>query len=205
MGATNRYYVVEEGTNFGGGYGPTWDGHFWRIRVKLITDSSEFRDIIGDGSEEDDLRNDLSTYCKQMDITDGIVAEAEANVAYDPKYFETDHLYVQDNPDGSPFLYWKDGDVNGLNGQALAGIGSAFPETLVDGDYFLRTDFKPSRLFMKQGTCFMKIEDNRKQPWTAPNKVLETFINNDEITKNTDGTTAPEKQALSKVVKPKDD
>jgi len=204
-GATNRYYVVEEGTNLGQGYGPTWDGHFWRVRLKLMTDSSEFRDIIGDGSEEDDLRNDLSTYCKMMDITDDVVLEAASNVPYDPKYFETDHLYVQCNEDGTPFLYWKDGDVNGPNGQEIAGVGDAFPQGLVDGDYFLRTDFMPNRLFLKQGDCFMKVEDDRKQPWTAPNKVLETFINNDDITKNTDGTTAPEKTALSKVVKPKDD
>ncbi len=175
------------------------------MRLKLISDSSEFRDIVGDGSGEDDVRNSLSSYCKQMEITDGIVAEAEENVPYDPKYFETDHLYVQDNEDGTPFLYWKDGDVQAPNGVGLAGWGDAFTDDLVDGDYFLRVDYDPNRLFLKKGDCFMKVEDDRKVTWTGTNKVIDTFINNDNITKNTDNTTADEKVALSKVVKPKDD
>ena len=69
----------------------------------------------------------------------------------------------------------------------------------------MRTDFDPYRLFRKEGNCFRKVETNRRVEWTGTNKVIDTFINNDNITKNTDGTTTNEKVALSKVVRPKDD
>jgi len=202
--ATNRYYVVEEGAPLGAGYGPKWYGHFWRARLKLITDSAEFRDILGDGTNKDDIRNDLSSYCDILDVTDKVVDEAEKEVPYDPLQYETNHLFVKTTSEGTPFLYWKDGDGQPPNGIELAGMGDAFPEDLKDGDYFLRTDFEPNRLFMKKGSCFVKIESDTRQKWTGPNKVLDSFINNDNERTNTDGTTEPEKVALNKVVRPRD-
>lgn len=203
-GATNRFYVVEDASTLGAGYGPRWDGHFWRVRMKMISDSTEFRDIIGDGSNPDDIRNDISPYCDFLDIVDQNVSEAEKEVKYDPKFFETDHLYVQCDSDGIPTLYWRDGDGIPPNGQEVIGMGDAFPDDLVDGDYYLRTDYKPNRLFMKKGNCFVKIEDDTRKPWTGPNQVLDSFVNNDNITHNQDGTNEPERQAITKVVRPKD-
>lgn len=203
--ATNRFYVVEEAAMLGSGYGPRWDGHFWRVRMKMISDSSEFRDILGSGENQDDLRNSLSNICEVLNITNGVVDEAAKNVPYDPKFFETDHLYIQYDQRGVPMMYWHDGDGKAPNGQPLAGMGDAFPEDLQDGDYFLRTDYKPSRLFLKRGTCFVKVEDDIRKPWTGPNQVLDSFINNRNTRTNTDGTTAPERTALHQVVKPKED
>jgi hypothetical protein len=204
-GAVNRYYVVEDAANYGQGYGPRWWSHFWRVRLKLISDSTEFRDIIGDGSEEGDIRNELSTWCKQQEITDGIIEEAAENVPYDPVYFQAEHYYIGVMEDGSPGVFWKGDDVIPDNGCPLAGEGDAFPEDLQDGEYFLRTDFDPYRLFRKEGSCFRNVEKDRRVEWTGTNKSIDTFINNDNITKNTDGTLTDEKVALSKVVRPKDE
>lgn len=203
--ATNRFYVVEESSNLGSGYGPRWNSHYWRVRMKLMTDSTEFRDILGDGSEEGDIRNSVSAYCDILGITDGVVAEAESNVPYDTKFFETDHLWVATDDTGMPCVYFRSGDGTPPNGEPLAGMGTAFPTDLVDGDYFLRTDYDPSRLFMKKGDCFVKIEDDTRKKWTGAAQILDSFIENDNVTTNTDGTVENERQALSKIVRPKED
>ena len=91
------------------------------------------------------------------------------------------------------------------NGISIVGSGSSFPVGMSNGEYFLRTDFEPHRLFKKSGSRMIKISDDNKKAWSAANKILTSFINNDNITTNTDGTTASEKTNLSKAVKPKAD
>src|SRR4029077_1539999 len=86
------------------------------------------------------------------------------------------------------------------NGAPLVGIGFQFPATMKDGEYFLRTDYYPDRLFQKQGNCFRYIEENLIKCWTAYNKVLDTFIDNNSDTILPNGEVIPEKQAISKVV-----
>ena len=51
----------------------------------------------------------------------------------------------------------------------------------------------------------LKFSDDNKKAWSAANKLLTSFVNNDTITTNTDGTTQNEKTNLSKAVKPKAD
>ena len=51
----------------------------------------------------------------------------------------------------------------------------------------------------------MNLGDDNKKVWSAANKLLTSFVNNDNITINTDGTTQSEKTNMSKAVKPKAD
>jgi hypothetical protein len=74
-----------------------------------------------------------------------------------------------------------------------------------NGDYFLRTDFEPNRLFLKNNSIWRRVSDDRKQAWSAANKLLTSFVNNTETRTNTDGTTGAEKTSLSKIIKPKAD
>lgn len=74
-----------------------------------------------------------------------------------------------------------------------------------DGQYYLRIDYYPERLFQKQGNCYKLIEVNVLKHWTAYNRVLDTFIDNNKDTVMSDGTVVPEKQAVSQVVKQKVD
>ena len=88
-----------------------------------------------------------------------------------------------------------------------AGKGVAFPNTPQEGDFFLRTDYYPNRLFRFNGNAWLKIEDNVRMTMTN-NNVRNTqktgFINN--TTKNKiGGELVEERQSLSQVLKPKVD
>lgn len=147
------------------------------------------------------MKKALDLYCKFIDITDEIVSEAEDSVYYDPRFLEIPHIYIEIGPKGYPLIsHWHTGDGIPPNGAPLRGIGSAFPEDMLDGEYFLRTDYKPDRLFQKQGSRFIKIEDDLRQYWKPENRRLETYIDNINITTMEDGTKQREKVAISKVI-----
>jgi hypothetical protein len=76
---------------------------------------------------------------------------------------------------------------------------------MTDGQYYLRIDYYPERLFQKQGSCYKLIEVDVLKVWTAYNRVLDTFIDNNRDTVMSDGTVVPEKQAISQVIKQKVD
>ena len=60
----------------------------------------------------------------------------------------------------SHYGFYLDGDGVAPNG-APAGFGINFPTSNVDkGDYFLRTDYLPNRLFRYDGARWIKIEDS---------------------------------------------
>jgi len=206
--AINRFYVVTDGSRPAEGYDPKWWPHLWRVKLGPITDSQEYRDILGTGEEEGDLRNLISTYQNDIKINDAILEQAERDVPYDPQYRNTAHLYfdetVPDKP--GPTLDFGGADGQPINGLSLVGSGSTFPTSgASDGDYFLRTDFMPNRLFKKSGTRWLNVGTDERGSWAAANRILTTFINNDNITTENDGTEAPEKVNLSKVVKPRTD
>ena len=219
--AVNRFYVVEDASHSAEGYGPRWWSHIWRVRAKQMPASTEYQDILdrgaGDGqtlesqppSENPDdccevtIEDGISDKDKLEDINDKIIEEAAKNVPCDPLHYDAEHLYVCIDPNTREhqLIWFKTGDGNPPNGQQLAGSGATFPDTLVDGDYYLRTDFDSPLLYQKQGSTFKKIEvDTCKLPWTGANQLLDTFIDNENITTNDDGSTEPERQALSKVV-----
>jgi len=204
--AINRFYVVTDGSRPAEGYDPRWWPHLWRVKLGPITDSQEYRDILGTGEEEGDLRNLISTYADEITINDKILEQAENDVPYDPQYRNTAHLYVDESVPGKALIDFGGVDATPPNGAQLLGSGEQFPTSGVsEGDYFLRTDFKPNRLFQKTGTRWVFIRDDGKGSWAAANKILTGFINNDSLVTNSDGEVTPEKVNLSKVVKPKTD
>ena len=150
------------------------------------------------------LRNILSTYSTEIAISDKVIAVANEEVQHAAGNFEGGHLYVDENSVDKPGVYFP-GDGSAPNGISIVGSGATFPEGCANGDYLLRTDFEPHRLFKKSGSRWIKISDDNKKAWSAANKILTSFINNDGITTNTDGTTQAEKSNLSKAVKPKAD
>ena len=83
--------------------------------------------------------------------------------------------------------------------------GDQFPQTPNDGDYFVRTDFQPNRLFVFRGSKWHRLYDNvNDSTWSDRTYNASSFIDN----KNTsiiDNQELPERQALSKVIKPKSD
>lgn len=217
----NRLFVIEDASHSADGYGPNWWSHIWKVKAKIIKDSTEFSDILGHGSDalkydEDgnfvgmagspsDLKNSQSTECVALGITDGIISMAEENVKFDPKFNDSSHLYIDELPTGEFNYYMWSGDGIPPNGKALKGSGDEFPLNMVDGEFFLRTDYTPNRLFRKHGTKFIKIEDDIRVKWTAYNTIMDKFIDNTATDTMTDGTVVKTKTALSKAVKPKVD
>jgi hypothetical protein len=163
---------------------------------------------LGTGEEEGDLRNLISKYQNEITINDAILAQAERDVPYDPQYRNNTHLYFDPEVPDKPVIGFDFGASDGQppNGLNIVGSGTSFPPTGVsDGDYFLRTDFTPNRLFQKSSNRWIRVGDDARSAWAAANRLLTSFINNDNFTINTGGEVTSEKTNLSKVVKPKTD
>jgi len=200
--AVNRFYVVTDASRPSEGFDPNWWPHMWRVKLGPIPDSQEYRDIIGYGDEEGDLRNAISTYKDEIDISDAIIQQAENEVPNDPYFSDGAHLFVDENAKGKPYI----GTIEGApNGAQLLGSGVSFPLASADGDFFLRTDFSPSRIFKKQGSRWIKVADDSKQTYRTANRILDGFINNNTETTNTDKSVTSERTFVSKIVKPKTD
>jgi hypothetical protein len=118
----------------------------------------------------------------------------------DPRY----HFVARFTPRG--FGYTRGylvGDAAAPNGLPM-GSGITFPSNPKSGDYFLRTDYLPQQLFRWSGTLWVKISENVRTGTALgedDKSLRASFINNSNVTVRTDGTTMPEKQALSQIFK----
>lgn len=234
--ALKRFYVVEDVSRAAEGFSQTWYPHLYRVKLKQIIDSQEFKDILdlpaGDG--ENTLRDVLSTFETEMQINNAIVAQAEADAGRSG--YDTSHFYtLQVDDQGKPELVTTDlttldtsssvladrvnksperegysgyllGDGIAPNGEVF-GSGIGFPSTSAEGDYFLRTDFMPNRLFRFDGRRWVKMEDNVRMTMTntSTRKTQKTtFINNTNVNE-IGGEDVVERQSLSKALRPKAD
>ena len=229
--ALKRFYVVEDVNRAAEGFSQTWYPHLYRLKLKQIVDSQEFKEILDLPAEEgatggDTLRSLLSTYDKEMQINNAVVAQAEADSA--KSGYDTSHYFsLQLDKDGNTELVDTDGDdipdtmrtvdragYNGYllgdgiptNGEAF-GHGISFPTNQQVGDYFLRTDFSPNRLFRYDGGRWVKQEDDVRMTLSQKNTRTTqkgTFINN-TTTNTIAGESVTERQSLSKALRPKAD
>ena len=235
--ALKRFYVVDEVSRAAEGFSQTWYPHLYRLRAKQILDSQEYKDILDLPTEEGSnttLRDVLSTYEKEMQINDAIIAQAEEDTplsGYSTIQFYTlsvdengevailssdyDSLLVDGTitsdtvfvtPDGNGYQGYLVGDGIPPNG-APYGQGTGFPVDANSGDYFLRIDLSPNRLFRYDGNSWRKIEDAVRTtltPNTSRDTLKGTFINNTTV--NTiSGEDVVERQALSKALRAKAD
>ena len=264
-----RFYVVEDVNRAAEGFSNLWYPHLYRVKLKPIVDSQEYRDILEKPAGEDEdrfagdydptqdyypgqivrqagilyevlqeivgntdmapdtsvappntefysvsatdtLRDIMSTYNTELAINNAVVAEAEADAplsGYETRQFYT----LQTDDEGNPALITVDdsdvdassginasrvspapiaegyqgyltGDGFAPNGEAF-GFGIQFPRNASDGDYFLRTDYLPNRLFRYNGKRWVKFEDKVRMDLsnsdTRKTKRMG-FVNNDE-------------------------
>ncbi len=232
--ALKRYYVIEDVNRAAEGFSPTWWPHLLRLKLKTLVDAQEFRDVIGDATTTGSIANYMSTYNREKTINDQVVAQAEtdspkAGFNYKQYYvapidergnIRTDNVQSTDRissnktinatidtPAASHYGFYLDGDGVAPNGNP-AGFGISFPTSGVDkGDYFLRTDFLPNRLFRYDGTRWVKIEDSVRINMTNTDSRLNYktgFVNN--TTESTiNGLTVTQRQSLTDALKPKAD
>ena len=236
--ALKRFYVVEDVNRAAEGFSATWYPHLYRVKLKQIYDSQEFKEILqkdagaGDGKT---LRDVLSTYEKEMQINNAVVAQAEANTK--KAGYDTTNLYtLQVDDKGKPELVTTDtstldttthntltdrinqtpsksgydgyllGDGLAPNGEVF-GFGISFPSASDKGDYFLRTDFLPNRLFRYDGLRWVKIEDSVRITKTNNDERAnyKTKFVNQSGTTTINGLTVNQRQALTEALKPKAD
>lgn len=177
-----------------------------------------------------------STRPKDLQINDDIVAQAEVEVPLSG--YDVDPLYVLPaTPDGNPAnpvgLTADSGttvdgsqggmfltpDTDGYTAGYLTGDGKApdgfpvtpgvsFPPNPKVGDFALRLDYKPNRLFRFNGRVWTRIEDKvRTDLSNGPsNQTLRSgFVNNTYTTRTTDIGNIPQRQSLSQALRPKAD
>ena len=154
-----------------------------------------------------------STYAKELAINEAILAEAESNSlksGYETRQFYT---LAVDELTGLPLLTTVDSTEfdatstintsrispsplrNGYSGYILGdgippngepfGFGLHFPESPYTGDFFLRTDYLPNRLFRFNGSRWVKYEDSVRMELSNTDTRrthVTSFINNNEKT-----------------------
>ena len=233
--ALKRFYVVEDVNRAAEGFSQTWWPHLLRLKMKTLVDSQEFRDILGDATTDGSLASYMSSFNKEKQINDAIVNQAEVdtpksgfnykqyyvtpidekgNVRLDNVNNKTDRVSNDkpinstiDTPASSSYGFYYDGDGVAPNGYPT-GFGTSFPTTNKNkGDYFLRTDFLPNRLFRYDGTRWIKVEDSIRLT-TTNNDTRKNFKSqfvNTSGTKTINGLTVEQRQSLSDALKPKAD
>jgi hypothetical protein len=178
-----------------------------------------------------------STRTKDTEINDDILAQADAEVPKSG-YDVSKYYIVPTNADGQPadptglttdqtnttvdgtqpgmsVTPTSDGYTVGyLTGDGLAPNGFpvtpgvSFPTNPVLGDFCLRLDYKPNRLFRYNGRLWTRIEDKvRTNLNNGPeNETLRSgFVNNTYTSATTDQGNIPQRQSLSQALKPKAD
>jgi len=162
------------------------------------------------GDNTNTLGEVISTYNKYIEVNDAIVTRAEQDVpksGYDTSMIYTEVVneygYPVDpgaidasdlSPDASSNVAdasaqtltsavkvegYLTGDALPPNGATVA-AGIAFPVTPGQGDYFLRLDYIPNRLFRYDGRRWVKVEDavrTNLTPGTENQTQLSGFIN----------------------------
>jgi hypothetical protein len=233
--ALKRFYVVEDVNRAAEGFSQTWWPHLLRLKMKTLVDSQEFRDILGDATTDGSLASYMSSFNKEKQINDAIVNQAEVdapksgfnykqyyvtpidekgNVRLDNVNNKTDRVSNDkpinstiDTPASSSYGFYYDGDGVAPNGYPT-GFGTSFPTTNKNkGDYFLRTDFLPNRLFRYYCTRLIKVEDSIRLT-TTNNDTRKNFKSqfvNTSGTKTINGLTVEQRQSLSDALKPKAD
>jgi len=231
--ALKRFYVVEDVNRASEGFSQTWYPHLYRLKLKQIYDGQEYKDILDLPANEDTdttLRDILSTYEREMQINTAVVSQAEANAPRSG--FEISHYYsVNQAPDGRIVITAADsttvaangGDVLeppsrlGYSGYMLGysdapngapfGTGTQFPREVEAGDFFLRTDYMPNRMFRYDGTKWARLYDDVRMTLSNVEERQThrtSFINNNN-TNLINGEIVEERQSISKALRPKAD
>ena len=182
------------------------------------------------------IADQLSTRPKDLEINDAILVQADVELplsGYDTVKFyilpttengqpaetglttDNTNTTVDNTEGGEGVTPRSDGYTLGyLTGDGIApnGLpvtpGVSFPPNPVAGDYCLRLDYFPNRLFRYNGASWSKIEDNVRTglDFADNAKTLRAgFVNNTDTVQTTDRGAIPSRQSLSQILKPNAD
>jgi hypothetical protein len=176
------------------------------------------------------------TRTKDTEINDAIVTQAEIEVptsGYDTVKFYIEPTTVDGTPASPQGLATTSGTtvdgtepgmavtpradgytVGYLTGDGIppnglpVTTGITFPQSPSAGDYALRLDYFPNRLFRYDGRRWIKIEEKvRTNLSNGPtnNTLRSSFVNNPYTVRTTDLGEIPSRQSLSEILKPRAD
>jgi hypothetical protein len=174
----------------------------------------------------------MSTRPKDLEINDALLVQAQADVPLSG--YDVTKFYILPTADGQPagagltaddthptadstasgdgttpnsFGYtmgYLTGDGVAPNGLPVT-PGVSFPPNPAAGDYALRLDYFPNRLFRFSGASWVKIEDNVRTDLDLASGALTqraSFVNNTYTVATTDQGNIPSRQSLSQILKP---
>lgn len=182
------------------------------------------------------LRDMLSSYTKSLEINTAVIQQAEADVpasGYDTTHLF--QLPTVDGIAGNPLAVSSDTSLTfadtivvttdlavntalqAINGY-LVGDGKApnnlpvtadiaFPANPYTGQFVLRLDYFPNRLFKWDGIKWVTVQDVNRQAMTGAKNQnqLGTFVNNEKTTRTNSGNQISQRQLLSTLLKPQTD
>ena len=131
---------------------------------------------------------------------------SQTDITVDTNNLDSDQQPVTPRANGYTLGYLT-GDGIAPNGLSVT-PGISFPVNPSEGDYALRLDYFPNRLFRFNGSRWVKIEDNIRTDLTpgAANQTLRSsFVNNTATVETKDRGDIPSRQSLSNILRPEAD
>lgn len=128
----NKWYVVQDAFKAAEGYSQTWNHHIWKLRVKPLTDSPEFSDLVdkikqqypNTSTDPNDTNPEntgsVTVGDKALEIMNTIIKQADSEVRY--MHWDNEHIY-----DDTVGLSYFDTNIP---------MNFTFPKVPKDGMYF---------------------------------------------------------------------
>ncbi|VVC05801.1 Uncharacterised protein [uncultured archaeon] len=224
--ALKRYYVVQEGTRPANGFSPSWQSHLWRLKCTPLIDSQEYSQILDQIVTNRDgdpvlvngntitYGNITSSNTYYQNMNGAIVQEALNEV---PKSgYNTDALYVPLFKNGDPkqgtlpigsspqqqFTGFLVGNGEAVNGYPVT-PSTSFPDNPNTGDYCLRQDYLPARLYRWSGIAWQYVNnvDRSNANIGLGTTQRDRFVNDSNIFTNSNGNIEPVIQNLSELLR----
>lgn len=219
--ALKRFYVIQDASKSAVGYGYDWWPHLWRVKCTPMVDSQEYSDILnqivvgvngnpvlinGNTTTYGNITSSINTY---QSMNAAIVKQAEYEVS-ESGYDTTplwEPLFIGGHPKNGPALVGSSpeqkftgylvGNGEAINGHSVT-TAIEFPDTPTLGQYILRNDYMPARLYQWSGKKWQFVNNDVRTPLTPGkgNKQSDTFINNSNTFVNNSNVSIPVLQSL---------
>lgn len=163
--AMNRYYEVDNIARSPSGFDFTYQYHVLAATMKPIRDSQEFIDLMERETENGNTLRDQISNRSMLEKITAKQQDAANEKAYTTNYDITP-LYIDDEGLVIPHIWSDDGKPP--NGKPVTQV-SAFPSNPTEGDYVVRIDMYPNKLYRYQSGKWLLKEKDSKRDWQPYN------------------------------------
>jgi hypothetical protein len=160
----NRYYAVESIIRSPTGWDASYENHISAVTARPIKDAQEFIDLM---ERKDKTGASIQQQISQRDALEQLTGKIQ-NAAMEQAYttwWDTTIIYV--DPETQIVEKFTDDGVP-PNGLPVTNV-SSFPLSPTEGDYVLRIDMVPRKLYRYNGTKWVLKEIDRKRQWGTYN------------------------------------